>query len=87
MFESPMRVIPSGRLSSVGEEFSTNSSISTSSPKRSILNDGMVAEDASQDKLYKLQITIPKSTSCSKKVYALIYLCTVFVIYEKELLI
>uniref|UniRef100_A0A1I7VPM5 WD repeat-containing protein 44 n=1 Tax=Loa loa TaxID=7209 RepID=A0A1I7VPM5_LOALO len=64
--ESPVRGIPSGRLSSVGEEFSTNSSISTSSPKRSVLNDGKVADDASQDKLYKLQITIPKSTSHSR---------------------
>ncbi|KAK6114128.1 WD domain G-beta repeat family protein [Brugia pahangi] len=64
--ESPVRDVSSGRLSSVGEEFSTTSSISTSSPKRSILNDGRVTDDASQDKLYKLQITIPKSTCHSK---------------------
>ncbi|VDK72432.1 unnamed protein product [Onchocerca ochengi] len=62
--ESPMRGIPS-RLSSVGEEYSTNSSISTS-PKRSVLNDGRIADDTSEEKLCKLQITIPKSTSHSK---------------------
>lgn len=81
--ESPGRGIPSGRLSSVGEEFSTNSSISTSSPKRSVLSDVKVADDASQDKLYKLQITIPKSTSHSKMVRALIYLCMALVTTEE----
>lgn len=69
-----MHGLPSGRLSSVGEEFSTNSSISTSSPKRSVLNDNRVADDASPDKLYKLQITIPKSANHSKVVKALIYM-------------
>uniref|UniRef100_A0A0R3S3Q4 WD repeat-containing protein 44 n=1 Tax=Elaeophora elaphi TaxID=1147741 RepID=A0A0R3S3Q4_9BILA len=63
---SPVRGIPSGRLSSVGEEFSTNSSISTCSPIKSGLNDCRTADNASQDKLYKLQITIPKSASHSK---------------------
>ncbi|CAG9536757.1 unnamed protein product [Cercopithifilaria johnstoni] len=72
--ESPARGIPTGRLSSVGEEFSTNSSISTSSPKRSILNDSRVADDASQDKLYKLPISLSKSVSHSKLVDALICL-------------
>ncbi|VDO47601.1 unnamed protein product, partial [Onchocerca flexuosa] len=79
--ESPVRGIPS-RLSSVGEEFSTNSSISTS-PKRSVLNDGKIADDTSEDKLCKLQITIPKSTSHSKMVFALIYPCIIFIISEE----
>uniref|UniRef100_A0A915Q5W5 WD repeat-containing protein 44 n=1 Tax=Setaria digitata TaxID=48799 RepID=A0A915Q5W5_9BILA len=64
--DSPMRGMPSDRLSSVGEEFSTTSSVSTSSPRRSVLNDGRIAEDAYQDKLYKLQIAIPKSAINSK---------------------
>lgn len=64
--------VPSGRLSSVGEEFSTNSSLSASSPKRSILNDGKLADDGFQDKSNKLKITIPKSTSQSRVVHTTI---------------
>ncbi|VDK69435.1 unnamed protein product [Litomosoides sigmodontis] len=64
--ESRVCGLPSGRLSSVGEEFSTNSSVSTSSPKRSVINDSRVADDTSPDKFYKLQITIPKSANHTK---------------------